>query len=101
MRNVFRTLAILEAFTWAGLLISMLIKYPFDGGGLGVTIFGWLHGTIWIAFLAVGLITGIWFRWRWWLFPVGFVSSVLPFTTVPFDVWMEKSGRLRARGVRR
>lgn len=97
VRVVFRTLAIVEACTWAGLLISMLIKYPLAGSPVGVTVFGWLHGLAWVLFIVACLVAGGWFRWRWWITLTGIVCSVLPFLTVPFDIWMERTGRLDAR----
>ncbi len=100
MRIVFRSLAVLEAFTWAGLLISMLIKYPLAGSPIGVSIFGWLHGLVWVLFVIIALTAGIWFRWSWWVTLIGVLVSILPFATIPFDIWMERTDRLNTRSAR-
>lgn len=100
MRIVFRSFAILEAFTWAGLLISMLIKYPLAGSPIGVSIFGWLHGLVWVLFVIIAITAGIWFRWAWWITLIGVLVSILPFATIPFDIWMERTGRLHTRAAR-
>lgn len=97
VRGVFRTAAFAEASTWLGLIVSMILKYPLAGSPLGVTVFGWLHGLIWIVFVTSVIAAAIWFRWAWWAPIVGVVISVVPFMTVPFDLWMERSGRLRSR----
>lgn len=71
VRGVFRTAAFAEASTWLGL--------------------------IWIVFVTSVIAAAIWFRWVWWAPIVGVVISVVPFMTVPFDLWMERSGGLRSR----
>lgn len=96
-RWAFRTTAIAEAISWIGMLTALTIKYPLNGSPLGVTIWGWLHGVCWLAFVVALLIAAARFRWRWWLVPVGLAMSVVPFLTVPFDIWMERTGRLRRR----
>ena len=58
MRNalirVFQVMAIIEAVTWTGLLISMLFKYVLTGDQLGVRLFGGLHG-----FAAIGYVMAV------------------------------------------
>lgn len=93
----FRTTSIVEAVSWVGMIIALVVKYPLDGTPMLVTVWGWVHGIAWIAFCLSGLNAAIRFRWSWWLVPVGFVMSILPFLTLPFDVWMERTGRLTRR----
>jgi integral membrane protein len=52
--RVFQTMAIIEAVTWTGLLISMLFKYELTGDQLGVRLFGGLHG-----FAAIGYVMAV------------------------------------------
>jgi integral membrane protein len=93
-RLFFRVTSIVEAVSWVGMIIALVVKYPLDGTPMLVTVWGWVHGIAWIAFCASGLLAAARFRWSWWLIPVGFVMSVLPFLTLVFDAWMERSGRL-------
>ncbi|MGO1319484.1 MAG: DUF3817 domain-containing protein [Galactobacter sp.] len=93
----FRAMSIIEAVSWVGMIIALVVKYPLDGTPMLVTVWGWVHGIAWIGFCLAGLNAAIRFRWSWWLVPVGFVMSVLPFLTLPFDVWMERTGRLKRR----
>ena len=44
MTTVFTIIARFEAFTWAGLLIGMFLKYGTETTELGVWLFGRLHG---------------------------------------------------------
>ncbi len=100
IRMVFRATAFIEAFTWAGLLIAMIVKYALQGNPMGVTVFGWLHGTAWIAFIAAGITAAIRFRWPIQAVLLGVLSSLLPFMTIPFDIWMERTGRLSQQATR-
>lgn len=55
----FRTVALLEAVSWAGLLTGMFFKYvPDPGNEIGVKVFGWIHGIIFIAYLVVAFWRG-------------------------------------------
>ncbi|MFI8632352.1 DUF3817 domain-containing protein [Microbacterium sp. NPDC077663] len=98
VRVVFRTAAIVEAVSWIGMITALIIKYPLAGTPLGVTIWGWVHGIAWIVFVVSCLLAAITFRWKWWIAVLGLAMSVLPFLTVPFDLWMERTGRLQRRG---
>jgi integral membrane protein len=52
--RTFQVLAIIEAVTWTGLLISMVFKYFITGDQLGVRLFGGLHG-----FAAIGYVMAV------------------------------------------
>jgi integral membrane protein len=93
----FRIVAVAEAVTWVGLLLGMLVKYPLDGGDLGVRVFGPLHGGVFVLYLAVALIT--WRALRWSL-PVGLTAlaaSIPPLATLVFEMWAVRTGRLGPR----
>jgi integral membrane protein len=101
--TAFRVVATAEAFSWAGLLAGMFAKYVIDVGEQGVQVFGPIHGTVFLAYVVVTLLT--WHQLRWSL-PVAFVAlaaSIPPFCTVLFERWAGRSGRLdasdRAAGV--
>src|SRR5690606_29246032 len=60
---LYRTAAIVEAVTWAGLLVGMLFKYVIDGNDLGVRVFGRLHGAAFVAYVPITLLAALRFRW--------------------------------------
>ncbi len=93
-RLAFRTTALIEGISWLGMLTALAIKYPLHGSPLPVTIWGWVHGIAWIAFVLACIAAAIRFRWTWWALPTGIIGSTLPFLTIPFDLWMERTGRL-------
>ena len=53
---LFRTVAIAEAFSWAGLLVGMLLKHVLKVTELGVQVFGPIHGAIFVAYLVSVLV---------------------------------------------
>lgn len=93
-KRLLRTLSIAEAGTWALLLLGMWLKYGPAQWGLGVSIAGSLHGAAFLSCLFVGLIVGINQRFSWGEFALGALSTVFPFATIPFDLRMERKGRL-------
>ena len=92
--TAFRVVAVAEALSWLGLLTGMFFKYVVDAGEQGVQVFGPIHGTVFLTYLVVTLLT--WRSQRWSL-PIGLlalVASVPPFCTVVFEVWARRTGRL-------
>jgi integral membrane protein len=92
--SAFRIVAFAEAASWLGLLVGMFFKYVVDAGEQGVQVFGPIHGTVFVAYVVVALLT--WWRLRWSL-PVAVLAlaaSVPPFCTVVFELWADRTGRL-------
>lgn len=89
----FRTVAIAEAVSWAGLLIAMVVKYGF-GEPLGVTILGWIHGIVFTAYVVACLVVYGPLRWRFRDLVLGLIASVPPFGSVVFERWAMRRGRL-------
>lgn len=92
--RLFRIVSIAEAITWTLLLIGMFLKYVTNTTELGVTIFGRLHGAV---FLAYGVTTVlVWIDQRWSLRQglLGLVCAIPPFATLFFDRWVERNDML-------
>ena len=93
--KLFRVIAIVEAFSWLGLLIGMYFKWIAETSEAGVKIFGPIHGGIFVAYLVITVLTARQQRWplRWTtLLALG--ASIPPFFTVWFEIWAKKTGRL-------
>ncbi len=91
----FRFVAILEAFTWLGLLIGMAFKHlPADGNEIGVKIFGPIHGGVFVLYLLISLWTARKLSWNLVTTFWALVASVPPFGTVVFEVWAARTGRM-------
>ena len=93
-RSLYRSLAVAEAVTWGLLLSGMLLKYVTETTELGVSIFGMVHGVVFIAFCLTTVL--VWLDQEWPLsrLALGLAAAVPPFATVPFERYAERSGLL-------
>jgi len=91
--SLFRALAIAEAISWT-LLIAGLIVRAATGWALGVTIGGGIHGFIFLSYGATAILVALNNRWRAWPTVVALVSAIVPYATVPAEIWLQRSGRL-------
>lgn len=97
-RRLFRIVAVVEAFTWAGLLVGMAFKYLINGVETGVHVFGPLHGGAFIAYVAVTLLAARTFGWRTSVLLAGLAASIPPLVTWPFEAWADRTGKLTVNG---
>ncbi len=98
--RIFAVVALVEAFTWAGLLVGMFLKYVTETTAAVVAVFGALHGGAFIAYSVIALLT--WWRLRWSV-PVGIVALVAgipPLGTLAFELWAARRGLLRSADAR-
>ena len=99
--SVFRVTAVAEACSWLGLLVGMFFKYVVDAGEGGVKVFGPIHGTVFLAYLVLALLTWRHLRWSLPVAVLALAASVPPFCTVLFEVWAQRTGRLESPERRR
>lgn len=90
---VYRAAAIAEAITWT-LLIAALIVRAATGFSLGVTIAGGIHGFVFLAYGATAVLLAVNQRWHPGVAAVAIVSAVVPYATIPVELWLARSGRL-------
>jgi integral membrane protein len=91
----FRAVAIAEAVSWTGLLIGMLFKYVLSDNEIGVKIFGPIHGTIFIAYVITVAVVRKPLRWTWPTTLLALAASIPPLFTWFFELWAQRTGRLR------
>ncbi|OKH83249.1 membrane protein [Mycobacterium sp. ST-F2] len=91
----FRLIALAEAVSWVGLLTGMYFKYlGTPRTEIGVQIFGMVHGLVFLAFVATGLVVGWAARWSLVTWVAAAVSSVVPLASVIFVRWADRNGAL-------
>lgn len=91
---LFRVAAIAEAVTWAFLLTAMFLKYVTQTTDALVSPAGGIHGFVFLCYVAVTVFVWIDRRWSVGTGLVGLASAIVPFATIPFDVVMDRRGRL-------
>ncbi len=92
--QLYRGVALAEAVTWTILITVMVLKYGFGIEGWYTFGGGLVHGFVFIAYAATGIIVGLNQRWPLGLIAFGIVTAIVPYATVPFDRWLERRARL-------
>jgi integral membrane protein len=92
-RSLYRALAIAEAVSWT-LLITGLILRATTGWALGVTIGGGIHGFVFLSYGATAVLLAKHQRWSAWPTIVAIVSTLIPYATIPAEIWLQRTGRL-------
>ena len=90
----FRVVAVLEALSWAGLLVGMFFKYVVVENEIGVKIFGPIHGAVFVAYLVATATAMRPLRWTPGTTLLALVASVPPFCSLLFERWATRTGRL-------
>jgi integral membrane protein len=94
----FRLVAVLEAISWAGLLIAMFFKWVVGANPtdlqLGVQIVGPIHGAVFLAYVLVTLMVARPLDWSLRTTGLALVASVPPFGSIVFERWAAKRGEL-------
>jgi integral membrane protein len=100
--RLFRSLAVAEAVTWALLLVGMFLKYVTETTDVAVSVFGMLHGVVFIAYVLGAVVVAVDQRWSLGRTTLAVLAAIPPFLTVVFDLVAERRGafgptwRLRA-----
>lgn len=93
-RTLYRRVALAEVVSWALLLTGMFLKYVPQTTALGVSVFGLVHGAVFIAFCLCTVV--LWVNQQWTIREglLGLLSAVPPFLTVWWERRLERRGRL-------
>jgi integral membrane protein len=84
----------IEAFTWAGLLIGMFLKYNLEMTDTGVWLFGRLHGGAFLFYFFVALHASHRLNWPFWTGIMAILAAIPPLVTWPLEIWLQKRGLL-------
>lgn len=92
-KSLFRVLAFAEAVTWT-LLITGLILRATAGLDVAVSIGGAIHGFVFLAYGATAVLLTVNQRWSVGTAVLTIGSAVIPYATIPVELWLARSGRL-------
>ena len=98
--KLFSVIALLEGLTWAGLLIGMFFKYVTKTTELGVSVFGPLHGIVFISYVVVTVMAAVRLRWPLWATLLAILAAVPPLVTILLELWFKRRGLLAAPAAR-
>jgi integral membrane protein len=91
-RTLFRSFAVAEMFTWAGLIAALILR-AFDAVNL-VPIAGGIHGFAFLCYSATTVFVWVNQRWRLPVGLTGLMLAIVPFATVPFEIVVDRKGLL-------
>lgn len=91
--RLYRVLAIAEAITWT-ILIGAIIARAVGAPGVVVTIGGGIHGFVFLAYGATALLIAVNQRWHIGVAVLAVASAVVPYATIPMEIWLHRTGRL-------
>lgn len=91
---LFRVAAIAEAITWTLLIAGIIIRATADLP-IAVTIGGGIHGFVFLCYAVTAILVAKNQRWAPGATIVAVGSAVIPYATIPTEIWLQRSGRLR------
>jgi integral membrane protein len=92
-KRLFRALAFAEAITWTILIVAMILKYA-AGVDAAVLVGGSIHGFVFLAYAFAAALVGVNQRWGLGLIAFAVFTAIVPYATIPFELWLMRRGRL-------
>ncbi|WP_244857777.1 DUF3817 domain-containing protein [Agromyces archimandritae] len=92
-KRLFRSLAFAEAVTWTILIAAMILKYG-AGWDAAVLVGGSIHGLVFLAYAGISILVGVNQRWNVGAIAFAVLTAIVPYATVPFELWLIRRGRL-------
>lgn len=93
-RSLYKIFALSEGVTWALLLGGLFFRAIFGIPPLLLTIIGGLHGLVFLAYGVSAALVGVNNRWGIGRTVLAIALAIIPFATVPFEISVERKGRL-------
>lgn len=91
--SLFRTLAIAEAISWTILIAGLILRATADLS-IAVTIGGGIHGFVFLSYGATAVLVAKNQRWGAWPTTVAIASAIIPYATIPTELWLHRTGLL-------
>lgn len=92
--TLFRTFAIAEAVSWTLLIAGLVLRATLDAS-VAVSIGGAVHGFVFLAYGATAVLVALNQRWAAGPTAAAIISAVIPYASIPTELWLQRSGRLR------
>jgi integral membrane protein len=91
--TLFRVFSVAEAITWTLLIAGMVLRAS-AGWAWAVAVFGGIHGFVFLCYVGTSVLVAKNQRWQPWPWIAAIGSSVIPYATVPVEVWLHRRGML-------
>ena len=91
--NLFRALAVAEAISWTLLIAGLILRTTADLA-IAVTVGGGIHGFVFLAYAVTAVLVATNQRWGGWPTTVAIASAIIPYATIPTELWLHRTRRL-------
>lgn len=72
-----------------------MIKATAGAPQLALTIVGGIHGAVFLTYAVIASITGVNQRWGIGRTVLAVALAIVPYATIPFEIYVERTGRLK------
>lgn len=93
-KKLFRLFALAEAVTWTLLIGGLILRATVGVPTVAFTIVGGLHGAVFLTYAVIASITGVNQRWGFGRTVLGVVLAIVPYATIPFELYVQRTGKL-------
>ena len=93
-KKLFRLFALAEAVTWTLLIGGLILRATVGVPSVAFTIVGGLHGAVFLTYAVIASITGVNQRWGFGRTVLGVALAIVPYATIPFELYVQRSGKL-------
>lgn len=91
--RLFRVFAVAEAVTWTLLITGMILRAA-AGWSWAVLVAGGIHGFVFLCYGATAILIAKNNRWSPRPVVTALASAIVPYATVPAEIWLHRTGRL-------
>lgn len=93
-RSLFRRFAFAEAVTWTLLIGGLVLKATAGVPQIALTVVGGIHGAVFLTYAVIASLTGVNQRWGSLRTVLSVALAIVPYATIPFEIYVERTGRL-------
>jgi integral membrane protein len=93
-KKLFRLFALAESVTWTLLIGGLILRATVGVPSVAFTIVGGIHGAVFLTYAVIASITGVNQRWGFGRTVLGVALAVVPYATIPFELYVQRSGKL-------
>jgi len=93
-RKLYKAFAFGEGVTWTLLISALIIRALVDSPPILLTVVGSIHGAVFLGYGVIASLVGVNNRWGLGRTVLAVALAIVPFATIPFERYVERSGKL-------
>jgi integral membrane protein len=93
-RKLYKAFALGEGVTWTLLISALIFRALIDSPPILLTVVGSIHGAVFLGYGVIASLVGVNNRWGLGRTVLAVALAIVPFATIPFERYVERSGKL-------